>query len=191
MHNNDMDYEIFLRMLEKILNPERTIVKDFTDEKNVNPKICSECGGECCKRCGCHFSPDDFEEISFEFLKKELEKGYISIDYVDGEFLYQFYGIYILRMRNQDAPIVDTWYKRSPCILLTENGCKLDYEHRPTGGKLLIPSNMFYPVSGKLERICRTTYGIEECCYEWRPYQKILHELVKYFKDKDFTCSII
>ena len=147
-----MNKEEFHQWFEDFMYPTlpyRSIKKDYNISKNVNIEICSQCGGQCCKQCGCHFSPDDFEEISFEFLKKEIEKGYISIDYVDGEMIYQSIGVYILRARNKDAPVVDTGLRRSACILLTEEGCKLDYEHRPTGGKLLIPSNEF---SGFLEK---------------------------------------
>ena len=57
--------EEFINILYPKL-PYRSIKKDYDYSKNVNSKICSECGGECCKRCGCHFSPDDFKEISFE-----------------------------------------------------------------------------------------------------------------------------
>lgn len=100
------------------------------------------------------------------------------------------FGVYILRARNQNAPIVDFGYKRSPCILLTEQGCKLDYEHRPTGGKLLIPSNEFHSVFGVAERRCISTYDIAKCCYEWKSHQKLLHDLSEYFKDKEIPCSL-
>jgi len=46
-----------------------------------NLDICRECGGKCCKNMGCQFSPDDFKKISFNALKKEIEKGHISIDW--------------------------------------------------------------------------------------------------------------
>ena len=172
------------KIIEEIMFPKleyRSVKKDYTISKNVKPELCAKCGGKCCKRCGCHFSPDDFKEISFEALEKEMEKGYISIDYVDGEMILSNFGVYILRIRNQGAPIVDIGYERAPCILLTDNGCKLDYAHRPSGGKLLIPET---------ETRCHTSYGITKCCYEWRPYQRILYDLFKYFADKDILCSL-
>ena len=49
-------------------------------KKMENKQLCKECGGRCCKIMGCHYSPDDFEEITYESLKKEIEKGFISID---------------------------------------------------------------------------------------------------------------
>lgn len=178
-------------LLESTLFPSlnyRSIPKDYLDPKYSKPEICEECG-QCCKRCGCYFSPDDFTEISFDFLKKEIEKGYISIEYFEGNIINQNVGVYILRIRNQGAPIVDSGYKRTPCILLKEDGCKLDYEHRPSGGKLLIPSTRTVLFSKKL-RDCLSDYTIKDCCFEWLPHKKILYKLSLYFKDKDFPCSL-
>lgn len=184
MATNGMTEE-FYNWFEKLMkerNTPRNIKKEYNISRDVNSEICSECGGECCKRCGCHFSPDDFKEISFDFLKTEMEKGYISIDYVDGEMILESVGVYILRARNQGFPIVDTGYQRgTQCILLTEKGCKLDYEHRPAGGRLLIPAK---------DKGCRSNYEVEDCCYEWKPYQKILHQLIEYFRDKEIPCSL-
>lgn len=159
--------------------------------KYVNPKLCTECGGACCKRCGCEFSPDDFSEISFETLKNEIEKGYISIDFAYGEEILRSSGVYFLRARNAGRPIVDTEDVRgSGCILLTDSGCKLDYEQRPSGGRLLIPAEEKKNFLGENTRICKSDYKIEECCDEWIPFQEIIGELINYFKDKDFPCSI-
>lgn len=186
-----MDRNEFEKKLDEILfstPAHRSIKKDYSEAETINTKICTECGGRCCKTCGCHFSPDDFPEISFEYLKKELEKGYISIDLVDGEMFYENTFIYILRIRNHNAPIVDTkGLFRTPCILLTENGCKLDYAHRPAGGKLLIPKET---ILYDEVRDCVSKYDIKDCCYEWKPYQNVLHELVQYFKGKDYPCSL-
>lgn len=182
------------QMLESILYPTlsyRSVEKDYYDAQNLNPEICKACGGECCQRCGCNFSPDDFKEISLEFLRQEMEKGYISIDYVDGEMILENFGIYILRTRNQGKPIVDLGYQRTPCILWTkENGCKLDYERRPSGGRLLIPSEKKRRGLFGIERQCYSYYTTHHCCYEWKPHQRVLCQLIEYFKDKDFPCSL-
>ena len=179
--------------IERILFPildHRSRKKDYDNPQNVNAEICSKCGGKCCKRCGCHFSPDDFDEISFEAIKAEIEKGYISIDKVLGEMVLQDFDVYILRIRNQGAPIVDLGLKRSPCILWTETGCKLTYEQRPSGGKLLIPSEKTSKKTGETTLTCHSTYDIDVCCYEWERHQMILRQLAEYFQDKEIPCSI-
>lgn len=163
----------------------RSVDKDDDYAKYVNSEICSECGGECCKRCGCHLSPNDFKKISFNFLKKEIQKGDISIDYVKGERIDQNFGVYILRVRNQDAPIVDIECKwPTPCILLTKKGCGLAFKNRPAGGRLLIPSKKFLSLSNKEIRECIPEYSIIDCCAEWRPHQEVLVKLIEYFKGR-------
>ena len=164
------------------------IERDYDITKNVNSEACKMCGGKCCQKCGCHFAPSDFKDLTFEGLKQEIEKGYISIDCIDGEMFYQRGFFYMLRARNVGAPIVDFGYKRSACCLLTENGCKLDYESRPSGGRLLIPVHGIS--GGKKYWMCTQKYEVEDCCYEWKQYESIISQLVEYFKDKDYPCTL-
>lgn len=185
----EVDFGRIIELLQAIGTEPQNIKKDYTVEETTNPELCAKCGGVCCKSCGCHFSPDDFVDISFEGLKKELEKGYISIDLIDGEMINRDGFFYILRIRNRDAKIVDLTYVRSPCVLHTENGCKLSYDKRPMGGKLLIPV-VYSNLLGQRVTDCHSAYTIEDCCMEWKPYQKVLSELVHYFKDKDYPCLL-
>lgn len=183
------DFIRIVELLQKLDSMPRKIKKEYTIEETTNLKLCAKCGGRCCKGCGCHFSPDDFEDISFEGLKRELEKGYISIDLVDGEAFDRQGFFLILRIRNRKARIVDLYYERGePCVLFTEKGCKLSYDKRPTGGRLLIPIELKCKGFSYLD--CHSAYTIEDCCMEWKPYQKILSELVHYFKDKDYPCLL-
>ena len=79
MNAINMNKDEFHRWFEELMYPTlpyRSISKDYSVSKNVNTEICAECGGKCCKRCGCHFSPDDFQEISFNFLKKEIRLNF-------------------------------------------------------------------------------------------------------------------
>ena len=134
---------------------------------------------------------DDFKEISFDYLKSQIEKGYISIAIIDSELIYNDIDILILRARNKNSPIIDFFTSNSPCILLTSTGCKLDYEHRPSGGKLMVPSeNYSENFFGCKVHKCFSPYTIEDCCYEWEPHQKVLHELATYFFKKDYPCSL-
>ena len=131
-----------------------------------NKEICSKCKGKCCKTMGCHYSPKDFEEISFEYLMSQIDKGYISIDWWEGnpfEDNRNIHRAFFLRVRNVESPIVDpSWGGR--CSLLTETGCSLTYNERPTGGRLLIPG----------EKNCVTKYTKEDCVKEWYKYNDIL-----------------
>ena len=139
-----------------------------------NLKLCAECKGKCCKGMGCHFSPDDFKDLSYEGLKKEIEKGYISIDWWEGNPFddeSNYDNGLLLRMRNVGAPVVDpSWGGR--CILLTEKGCPFTYEERPRGGRDLIPD----------EKGCYTTYDKQQCAQDWYKHKETLEKLKENFK---------
>lgn len=131
---------------------------------------CARCRGECCKNMACHFSPLDFEEISFEYLKSRIEEGNISIDWWDTDDGPQYY----LRMRHVGAPIVDpSW--GGTCMLLTKNGCSLPFDKRPLGARSLKP---------KWDGYCEVNYSKEMCKNDWLVYDDILNKLVDYFNDK-------
>lgn len=146
-------------------------------KKMENKQLCKECGGNCCKRMGCHYSPDDFKEITYESLKKEIEKGFISIDWWEGNPFEngstdEIDRVYFLRIRHKDSEIVDpSW--GGECILLTDDGCPLSYEERPKGARLLEPS----------EYNCISHYDKRQAARDWYKYNDILYKLVE-----DFDC---
>ena len=130
-------------------------------------EACAKCKGNCCKHMGCHFSPSDFEEVTYDALAAEIEKGYISIDWWEGDR-----NLYFLRMRNKKAPIVDpSW--GGECKLLTDKGCPLPFEKRPLGARSLEPSE-----DGR----CISHYGKYDCAKEWLKYDRILQKLVERFE---------
>lgn len=157
-------------------NGARYYNKDYDDPLNQNAELCAKCGGHCCKRCGCFFSPDDFRVLNFEYLKQEIEKGYITIELVDLSEYYMEGFAYVVRARNANGPIVEKRLVRpcGPCILLGEHGCALDYNHRPTGGRLLVPRE---------DGNCHAKYSTEHAIREWLNYQKLLRELADYFSE--------
>lgn len=141
-----------------------------------NKELCNLCEGACCKSMGCHYSPQDFKEISFESLKVEIDKGYISIDWWEGnpfdDLDYSIDQAYFLRVRNINSEVVDpSW--GGVCSLLTDNGCTLSYEERPKGGRELIP------VAGNIN--CIANYSKQDCAKEWYKHDDILTQLYNYY----------
>lgn len=147
--------ELYLKVLEKSKTAEK---------ENIN--LCAECRGLCCRKKGCAYSPDDFKDLSFKGLKKEIDKGFISIAFEAQNI--------ILRVRHVNANIVDIDSK-GPCMLLTEKGCMLSFEERPKQGRELIPIE---------KGVCIPIYSIEECAKEWKQYNEVLEELRDYYIDK-------
>lgn len=132
-------------------------------------RVCKLCKGWCCSFYGCHYSPYDFPEISFDALKKEIEKGKISIDWWEAEPRE-----YFLRARHIGEPVVcGSW--GGICVNLTDTGCSLSWEERPLGGKALKPGK-------SLRDECKTSYSKETCKNEWQKHAAVLRELVAHFE---------
>lgn len=142
-----------------------------------NRDICASCGGKCCKKSGCDYTPSDFSDLSFNALYELLQQGNISI-VSSLEFLLTPDGKYWvtpllhLRARNINRPIVDLISMKTSCSQLLENGCKYSYEERPSGGKNLIPQ----PNDN-----CYTNIDLQVLMQEWNTYQKLLARLVRRF----------
>lgn len=152
---------------------------------NVDADTCRECGGQCCKRCGCFYSPDDFKDLSFNAMCEEIEKGCITIELVDLDMLMigssYAYGI---RARNKNGFVVEErrFRPQGECVYLTPTGCRLQYEERPANGRLLIPSR--YCTSDGLH-VCYSSYGVEESLREWQLYFDLVMQLVEKYRDFD------
>ena len=164
-------------IIHRILYPKvpyKPIAKDYDNPKYLDPETCKNCGGACCKRIPCAYSPDDFEEMSYEYLSQRLKKGDLSIDLIDREQVFKDTDCYYIRPRIVGNPVIDARYSavRGPCIHLTEEGCDLSYEERPTGGRLLIPE----PKKGVP---CHADYPIDICWKEWLPFKELLAMFVR------------
>lgn len=112
--------------------------------KFENKDICKKCGGKCCKKCGCDYSTDNFQDLSMKALEEILSEGKISIVAAlnikrsknGNKFIIPF--LY-LRARNKNRNVVDLLSLKSECSMLTKDGCSYSVEERPKGGVNLIP----------------------------------------------------
>ncbi len=64
--------------------------------KYENKEICKECGGKCCKKCGCDYLPKDFEDLSTNGLLERITGG--------GGYIYCIYAKhkYITKWKKSD-----------------------------------------------------------------------------------------
>lgn len=144
------------------------------DIQYENKELCKQCGGKCCKKCGCDYLPKDFSDLSTNGLVEKILEGNISIVSIltinkfpnGGETITP---ILLLRERNINRSSIDLLSLKTTCASLNENGCKYDLERRPSGGKMLIPmeNNKCYNENPNLK------------IQEWLSYQKILERVVK------------
>lgn len=156
--------------------------------KNENLSICQKCGGMCCKKSGCDYSADDFDNCSYNNLVKELSKGDKSIvcymkfkEESPGVITYEPF-LY-LRARNNDRDIIDLVSIKTGCSLLLPNGCSLDYKHRPMGGRNLKPVD---PSEGA----CMPLMNPMGIVQSWKVHQKTLKRLVITFSGKSVNAKI-
>ena len=143
----------------------------------VDLELCKRCGGLCCKTMGCHISPFSLKEISVESIINFIdEAGCISIDWWEGNPITEegHEKGYFLRIRNKDADILDPSYG-GKCSILTETGCPLPFEYRPSGGATLIPV-----ASGE----CIPGYSKHQCAIDWYAYHDIMEEVFEYYQQK-------
>lgn len=161
-------------------------------EFNENRDLCKKCGGICCKKFGCEIFPEDvikrYNEISEETLCQLINTGYVSIDCWTAcgnpgklhpkKEMYEYDRIFFLRMRHINKPICDI-YSMGPCKALTEYGCMLDWDNRPTGGKLLVPnaSKCIVPMEDELGLSSDT----ELAALMWFEYNSLLEKLYNNF----------
>lgn len=158
-----------------------------------NSQVCKECGGKCCKKAPCHWGPDDIKDLSYSGIKKFLkEKKYISVLRLPGEVCevcfrtidYKGEYFYILRTRTRGtgiAAVVNQIDKDDKCMLLTPEGCKISFEERPKGARLLIPDE---------KRNCNQLYSFDDCIFDWQGYQDVLEKVFRYFRITDMHNTI-
>ena len=182
------DFDGVLRSI--LLDPEgyrQKVLDKFTKKRNENLKVCAKCGGKCCKTAPCHYSPSDFKDLSYKAMKKVIKKtGYIAILKLPGhlcELIYEDLHVdrpdfYVLRVRTKCTGIATEAGKIADfdeCINLTPTGCKLSYDERPMGARLLIPRS---------KEKCMQLYNMEACTADWEKHQEVLRKLYKYFEKK-------
>lgn len=144
-------------------------------DKIENKDICRECGGYCCKKSGCDYFVNDFENMNINYLNSILQQGRVSIvaalDFkrLPNDKLVGIPVLY-LRARNIDRGEVDLLSFKTTCASLEKDGCHYDLEHRPSGGASLIPLQNHRCYS-KVDRLAELR--------KWIPYQNILQRLVK------------
>lgn len=157
-----------------ILAEKRRTTKEFL----FDHEVCTKCGGRCCRSCGCAFSPNDFNEISFSFLKRIMDRGFISIVLISHKQTGLEKDVLTLKVRNLGSDVIEfEAHIARPCILWdSKTGCFFDDDDRPYGGKALAPT----PNIG-----CVMGYSFRQRAIDWLPYQEILVKLCEFYYEKD------
>lgn len=103
---------------------------------------CAECDGYCCKRIPGSVHPKDLGPDVMARVAKMLRSGDYQFDYWEGDWDEEHADLmaYYLRPTVQNGRgrfLYGTW--GSPCILLGRDGCKLCFDDRPWGCRIVEP----------------------------------------------------
>jgi hypothetical protein len=173
-----------------------------------NKALCKECGGECCRSMGCHFSPLDFEFLKEydkieefseryliirDYLRDEIEKRHISIDWWGGdpedENFEESKGFHL--QYTTDIP----YYCRTYFLRMRHKGANIvDPSY---GGTCSIwDEENGCPIEFKKRPMgarmlipnkdgCVTQYTNQQCAIDWEKYNDVLWYLVGFFVENE------
>lgn len=153
------------------------------NEKYFDHDQCAMCKGECCRGCGCYFSPSDFKKLSVVALRNIMQRGFVTITAAAKSCTGLKEDVLVLRIRNKDESVVNlSGNHQEGCILHDlKTGCPFEDDDRPYGAKVLIPERF-------TEGRCSRGYSQRQCAEDWLPYQDILKQLKNEFDGKDIGC---
>ena len=139
---------------------------------------CGICRGRCCKEHGCSLSPEDLIKL-LGGVRPNVSNVEELLTSKDGLYAIDTFGgavgqVYFIRMRHKCYTFIGI-DAMGECIALTEKGCSLSYEERPTGGRCLKSSPAF---------ACVQQYDGAAMESDWLPYQDILKSIWNKYYDK-------
>lgn len=138
----------------------------------TNNDFCRKCQGQCCKDASGVYAPEDFEELTFDVLLKLYQEGKIMISHISEKYGNKTEG-WVLKPAQEGCDSIQYEIMiKGRCKFLTDEGCSLDYYHRPRGCKLLLPDE----IAGR--KACRELYTLDKAVREWQAFQELLEGLI-------------
>lgn len=142
----------------------------------VDTKLCTKCGGACCKRLPGAAEPEDFgapnKRVLVKNLRAALKTGNWCFDWWEGdprpgkEKLSRAYFVRPAIVDYTGQRFHPAW--EGTCSLLTKTGCSLSYKERPIGCRGLKPVPSLD---------CKATYGDKrDVAIAWIPYLDLLRK---------------
>ena len=148
---------------------ERELKRVGYSGKIVGFSKCKKCG-LCCLRNACSCAVSDFDEITVESIEKIIDSGkyMITASYTVNEKGFPIKAVPHISAREVNSPKngVNITMIHSKCAMLTDNGCALTEDDRPSQGLLLIP----------IGEDCKAF--MDTPTEQWKPYMHILDQVV-------------
>ena len=153
--------------------------KDFarTDEFASyfqNSDQCAKHKGFCCKQQPCSILANDFESYDFETLRDYIDRGDTTISIAPRKSMFSI-PLVGLAVRGRDDGIIRYGERKiQPCTQLTKDGCKYDFDNRPSGGVLVIPRTGYQCIP-----IMNACYANHQLSQDTR--QEVLQRILEYY----------
>lgn len=158
-------------------------------------RICSRCGGKCCKTLPGIVAPSDIE---LSKITEMLQSGEYCIDWWEGDPRTnrdELGQVYFLRpaMKGAAGKVFDPSWGNDECVFLSKEGtgCKLTYTERPRGCKIIQPKEDHKcSIAGSPKRAgallwLKHTETLEDAAH------KVMEELDQEKKETDIFDSIL
>jgi Fe-S-cluster containining protein len=131
--------------------------------------LCVGCGA-CCKQLPGTYLPEDFQELTVEFLVHQMVDRKLAVDYIEEENPRYFLRPPTTTPRYKDSPQDPSW--GGTCVFLRENGCELTFEQRPSQCRHL---------EARPNKKCKADSGYtkKQCANAWKPYRRMILEAVE------------
>ena len=136
-------------------------------DNNENESICSKCGGVCCTRIPGEYTPADFDN-SWDKVLEKIEEGEVSFDWYDNYKEYLNDGYYLRPKTTVADELFDPSWGGACIMWDSMTGCKLPFNERPTGCRLLEPRE---------DGECHSDFSKLDAANAWEPFHERIEEL--------------
>ena len=158
-----------------------------------NRKLCSKCGGKCCKHMPGFAEPFDFGAPNTDKMKRllfaRLSSRKWSLDWYIGDSKKGGQMGRVLMPRpsrevtiGKFGGLFDGAWLGGRCALLTDNGCTLPHDERPVDCRMLEPDPMVAGMAIILYECGCKWHGWKnksEIAIRWRPYQRLIRSVAR------------
>jgi Fe-S-cluster containining protein len=151
---------------------------------NNENKVCGPCGGKCCKRMPGSALPSDFgHDVGTALLDALLSKRW-AIDWWEGDprgGKNELDVAYFLRpaTKGREGCLHDASWG-GECTFLTQTGCSLTFERRPSECRGLVPNEV---APGNCTSDPATTK--QQVAIAWIPYDALIREVADMIEDSE------
>ena len=155
---------------------------------NNENKVCGSCGGKCCKRMPGSALPSDFGagdngDVGSALLDALLSKRW-AIDWWEGDprdSKDELHVAYFLRpaTKGREGRLHDASWG-GECTFLTQTGCSLTFERRPSECRGLVPNEV---APGNCTSDPATTK--QQVAIAWIPYDSLIREVTNMIEDAE------